>query len=88
MNTKLPYRGGSPLRRHQQPDGTSPTLLGGQHKDQDFKLQAVMMKPLKESQVGDNPLYHPVEVSFSDFKSSSDSSSFSKLPFLLFFLLN
>jgi len=33
------------------------------------------MKPLKENQVGDNPSsYHPDKVSFSDFKSSCNSS--------------
>lgn len=38
---------------------------------------AAQVKPLKESQVGDNPsLYHSGEVSFSYFKSSCNSSSF------------
>lgn len=62
MCTKLPYRQGTPLGRHQQHDGTSHILLGGQRTDQVLKLQAVIMKLLKENQAGGNPLYHTAEV--------------------------
>lgn len=72
--------------RCQQHSGISHTLLGGQHMDQDSNLQAAKMKLLKKNQVGDDPLYHPVEISFNDFKYSSDSSSFSKnCPFFFFY---
>lgn len=40
--------------------------------DQVLKLQ-VKIKLLKEKQVEDKTLNHPVEVSFNDFKPSSDS---------------